>query len=191
MKDLGGNVAIWRNVSSNDPSLNQVTRTRFVNGSTASRRAFVQNRSIGVVPTTIAMWFVSGANWRMSSNRPGRSNESPTKVALFWNAIPILDYELTGRRSDRHHQVRLPCRQPREQKLDKRLFEVWLSVAGDVQRNLVNVDALPELLSQCGLERGRLRRERRSSAPEGVHDEDALGLGAGGRVGHESEDDER
>ena len=89
--------------------------------------------------------------------------------------IPILGHETARRRSDRHYQIRIPFRQALEQKLDERLFHVRLRVARHVQRHLVEIDTLPHLLRERGLERGRVGRERRRGAAEGMDHENALG----------------
>ena len=109
--------------------------------------------------------------------------------------VPILHHEAASRRSDRHHQIGLPLRETREQELDERALHVRLRVAGHVQGDLVHVDAPPQLLGQRGLEGGRVRRERGRRAPEGVDDEDALGLrlrpGGGTGSEHQEEEPER
>ena len=95
--------------------------------------------------------------------------------------IPKLYHEAAGGGSDRHHQVRLPFRQPLEQELDEHFFHVRLPVASHVQGDLVKINALPHLLGQRGFERGRVGRERWRAAPEGMHHEDALrACGIGG-----------
>ena len=61
-------------------------------------------------------------------------------------------HELAGRTADRHHQIRLPIVPALFQVLGHRFLHLRLRMARHVERDFVQIDAIPHLPNELRLE---------------------------------------